>query len=42
MKTLKAENVGSSFTGLCQEKSVSSQELIIYPYFGKFWGSFPH
>ena len=28
------------FTDSCQEKSVNSQELFIYPSFGKFWGFF--
>ena len=28
------------FTGPCQEKSVNSQELLIYLSFGKFWGFF--
>ena len=29
------------FTDSCQEKSVNSQELLIYPSVGKFWGFFP-
>ena len=29
------------FTGSCQEKNVNSQELVIYPSIGKFWGFFP-
>ena len=27
-------------TDSCQHKSVNSQELFIYPSFGKFWGFF--
>ena len=29
------------FTDSCEEKSVNSQELFIYPSFGKFCGFFP-
>ena len=29
------------FTDSCEEKSVNSQELFIYPSFGQFWNFFP-
>ena len=41
MKTLRTASLGSNCTGSCQEKSINSQELFIYPSFGKLWGFFP-
>ena len=40
MKSLRTASLGSNFTGSCQEKGVNSQELFMYPSFGKFWGFF--